>query len=215
MHRQTRKAQPKAATRLSRRSPVESGFARLFRVARESLLWLSVMFVVSSCIVADPPQFTDPVQTPPELNGYLASPPLSQVVTINTMSSGSATMLVGPTFTVPVRSEDAGVDLVAIFWQDYGSSSQRLINSQSVSASTYNDTGRSITSLPYTVDASLTGCHTVSLVVAHITSFEQKNNLQLDLTKAKTDAAIVTWWVNVDPSPDNLTTLVNCPTQTP
>jgi hypothetical protein len=62
-----------------------------------------------------------------------------------------------------------------------------------------------------------TGCHTVSLLVAHKSTFLASNNFLLDPTRAKTDAAIITWWVNVNPPPGALYTLDNCPlpTQTP
>jgi hypothetical protein len=210
MHRQDHTAEPLAATGLSRRPEKISKLSRVSRLARESLSWFSIMFIVTSCIVADPPQYTNPVQTQPQLNGYLASPSLLQVLPVYANAPG-------PTFTVPVRSEDGGEELAAVFWEDYGtaSTSSRVFSSQYKPASTYDDVGRSITSTPFSVGALDTGCHTVTLLVAHISSFSSANTQTLDPEKAKTDAAIITWWVNVNPSQDQLTTLSNCPTQTP
>ena len=58
-------------------------------------------------------------------------------------------------------------------------------------------------------------CHTVSLIVAHHSSFLSSNTFQLDLKLAETDAAVITWWVNVNPPADALTTLDDCPSINP
>jgi hypothetical protein len=160
--------------------------------------------MTSGCIVAEPPQYTDPVRTPPELNVYLATPPLTQVLSVYTPQ--------GPSFTVPIRSEDAGEDLSAIYFRDYNSADQRLLNIQSISASTYNEINRTIASTRLPVGDQDKGCHTVTLVVAHASSFQAKNKLQLDPAKAETDAAIITWWVNFNPPEDALNSLADCPT---
>jgi hypothetical protein len=51
----------------------------------------------------------------------------------------------------------------------------------------------------------------LTLVVAHETSFNGADQDHLDTSKASDDAAIVNWWVNADPTPENLHTLTNCP----
>lgn len=200
---------PRTATRLSYRGLQLCWVRPVWRLAWGSLLLGSMTFL-TSCIVADPPQYTNPGQTAPQLNSYLADPPISQVLPVYSNS-------IGATFSVPVRSEDAGEDLSAVFWEDYGtaSPSSRVFNSQRLTAATYGETGRIVTSIPFTVGATDRGCHTVSLIVAHINSFLPSNTQKLDPNKAKSDAAILTWWVNVNPSADALNTLNDCPTQTP
>lgn len=195
----------RAATRLSRQARSRLANKGLLPLAWESLLWLSIVPLVTGCIVADPPQYQDALQTPPQLDVYGALPTISQIDVITTPAP------VGPTFTVPVRSEDAGEDLNAVFFLDYGSASPQPLNIQTVSASTFNDTGRSI-SWSWTVGTQYSHCHTISLVVAHRSSFQLHDSTQLIATKAKLDAAIVTWWVNINPPSDAQYSLVNCPT---
>jgi hypothetical protein len=161
------------------------------------------MSLVESCVVADPPQYSDPVRTRPELSVYSALPAVSLVVVVPIPST--------PTFKVPIRSEDAGETLLANFWLDYGSANPKFINSQFIPPSTYNDTtDRSIT-FPWTnVSTDDAGCHTFSMVVAHVSSFPM-NPQELDVTRGAQDAALITWWVNVNPPTDSLYNLINCP----
>ena len=55
------------------------------------------------------------------------------------------------------------------------------------------------------------GCHVLSLLVAHVSSFRLDDATQLQPDKAKVDASFVQWWVNANPADDMTTTLVNCP----
>ena len=183
--------------------------SRFSRLAREWLLWLAIMTLVTSCIVADPPQFTDPLQTPPELDVYRTLPPLNQVLVVKT---GQMVPL-----TVPLRSEDAGEDLTAYFYLDYGTVGSTQLNVQTISASTYNGPPREVSTIwtvtlqkPNTPSAPT--CHVLSLLVAHQNSFQKvPDATKLDPDKAKVDAAFVQWWVNANPADDMTTTLVNCP----
>jgi len=198
--------QPKGATRLSWWWSSSRPNWRRLRLACESLLVLSIMTQVASCIVADPPQYTDPVQTRPELAVYSAKPSVYQVVVVQTPSASS------PSFTVPVRSEDAGEQLLVNFWRDYGTSSKKFIDSKFIAASTYDDTSdRAISYTWTTVSLDDSGCHTFSMVVAHLDSYQTPQ--VLDTKKADTDAALITWWVNVNPDPNALTTLSGCPSR--
>jgi hypothetical protein len=164
------------------------------------------MTLVASCIVADPPQYTDPLQTRPELAAYSAKPSVYQVVVIRTPSASS------PSFTVPVRSEDQGEQLLVNFWRDYGTSSVKFIDSKFIAPSVYNDTSDREVSFSWNaVSADDNGCHTVSMVVAHLGSYTTPQ--LLDTKKADTDAAIITWWVNVNPPADAPLTLIGCPSQ--
>jgi hypothetical protein len=163
------------------------------------------MTLVTSCVVADPPQYSDPLRTRPELSAYSAKPSVSQVVIVQTPSPAT------PTFKVPIRSEDAGETLLVNFWLDFGSARAKFINSQFVTPSTYSDTtDRFITFLWTNVSAADAGCHTFTMVVAHLSSFPT-NPQELDPVKGEQDGALITWWVNVNPPADSLYNLISCP----
>jgi hypothetical protein len=173
------------------------------RLARRSLLGGVVMLLASSCIVADPPEYQDPVQTRPVLDVYGANPSTSRVLVVSTADQVP--------ISVPVRSEDAGEDLSAHFYIDRGVVSGGLPqNAQTIAASTYADTTREVT-FTWKVPVLDAGpCHLLTLIVAHRSSFLSTDNDVLDKDKAGTDAAIINWWVNVNAMTPS--TLVNCPT---
>lgn len=194
------------ATRLSRHGPSEGKIWALARLAWRSLLLTSAMLVASSCILAAPPEFRDPVRSRPLLEVYKAVPPITDIVV---WSTG---MMAIP-FTIPVRSEDAGQDMIAYLVIDYGTgitTEQALspLSSQRVPASTY-DQSRDVSFrwLPNTSP----GCHVISLLIAHFDSFLPLDLFHLDPAKAGDDAAIVSWWVNINPPNDATNTLENCP----
>jgi hypothetical protein len=129
-------------------------------------------------------------------------------------------------FSVPVRSEDAGEDLDAVFFLDQGPGSAGVFqNSQSLPAATYNDRGRAVTfdwtvpTMPLTTGSGMPiTCHLLTLTVAHHHSFDPKHNAVLlkdakgeTTGAAKADAAIINWWLNADPTTPS--TLLSCPTQ--
>jgi hypothetical protein len=193
------------ATALSRRPAVIRKAAAVLGLARLSLLGGLSMLLASSCIVADPPEYLNPVQTRPVLDIGQADPGTSQVLVVQTSQNVA--------FSVPVRSEDAGEDLRAVFFVDQGPGSPGVFqNSQSIPASTYNDTGRAVT-FEWTVPPPPPpgpGCHLMTLTVAHRLSFDPTHDDVLN-PKDQDDAAIVNWWLNADPTTDP-STLVNCPT---
>jgi hypothetical protein len=193
-----------SATALSRWRQHDRKSSAVSRVARLSLLGFAILLLVSSCIVADPPEYRDPLQTRPVLDVYQAIPTTSRILVVYTNDKVP--------ISVPVRSEDAGEDLIAHFFIDYGTASPDIaLNNQTIPASTYNDTGREVT-FEWTVKVAPPGCHLLSLVVAHRSSFLQMDNDSLDPAKADLDAAIINWWLNVNPSDDMVTTLTDCPT---
>jgi len=171
------------------------------------------MLFAQSCIVADPPEYQAPGQTRPVLNVYSAVPTATRALVVVTTPPKNPTK-----FTVQVRSEDAGEPLRAVFWLDYQiqpsldplQPGEFRLNSQTIPASTYSNTGRTVV---YSWNPMTTkGCHFLSLVVAHRDSFQLVDEDHLDPARANDDAAIVTWTVNVNPPPDGA--LENCPTKT-
>jgi hypothetical protein len=159
------------------------------------------MLVAEACIVADPPEYREPVQTRPLLEVYKATPTIADIVVWTT-----GMPLIN--FAIPVRSEDAGEALNAVEFTDYGTSKERFINGQTVPAST-SDLSRDIV---FTWTPSVTaGCHIFTLIVAHVSSFQKANNTHLDPTRAGDDAAIVSWWANINPPDNTVNTLMDCP----
>jgi len=165
------------------------------------------MLVAQSCIVADPPEYRDPGQTRPLLDTYGASPPTTRILVVDSAIKNPIQ------FNVPVQSEDVGEDLRAIFFLDYGSARQSKLLGRTIPASTYENKTRAaeLPWLPIVPMDVAPGCHFVTLVVAHESSFLSSNDERLDPTKAPDDASLLTWTVNIDPSPDAPNTLVNCP----
>ena len=164
------------------------------------------MLLASSCIVADPPEYQSPVRTRPVLDVFQATPTTSRVLVVNTND------LVR--ISVPVRSEDAGELLEGVFAVDYNAGSPRPPeNTQYIGASTYADDQRKFTldwNVPLLPSA---GCHLLSLIVAHRSSFKDNPASTLKTDAAATaDATILNWWMNVDADPSLASTLANCPT---
>ena len=165
------------------------------------------MVFCQSCIVADPPEYRDPVQTRPLLDAFSAAPPTSQVINWSPSDLGPIK------FSVPVQSEDANQVLFVRFILDYGTDDQTVVSPQTYPASTYDDPSRVI-SYDWTPQRKK-DCHIMSLIVAHQPTFKGTDSNQLDPEKAKADAAIMNWWVNIDPDNPAANTLANCPTTLP
>ncbi len=196
----------KAATALSGRAPRRRRIAGVLRLARLSLLGSSIMLLASSCIVADPPEYQSPARTRPALDVYKATPTTSLVLVVNTNDLVK--------ISVPLRSEDAGEQLTGVFLVDYNAGSSGLLqNVQKIAASTYANDQRAVT-LDWTVPSlPVHGCHLLSLIVAHESSFMLNPSYVLNADAASSDAAIINWWMNVDVDAGTpASTLEHCPT---
>ena len=161
------------------------------------------MLASQGCIVADPPEYREAVQTRPLLDVYEASPATTNIVTWSTTNPPIP-------FTIPVVSEDAGQNLRACAFTEYGlgPALERLVNAQTVPAST-SDQSRLIT-FSWRPDVS-NGCHIFTIIVAHEASFQAGDNIHLDAKTAGGDAAIVSWWAQINPDKTMPNTLTNCP----
>jgi hypothetical protein len=173
------------------RAALPGGFGQL---ARLSLL-LPLLGMSNACLVDDPPQYTEPKQTPPRLNLREAVPLVDDVLVRTT---GKQVL-----FNVPVASEDAGDGLFAVLRLNFsGEAEPRNITFASFPPSTLDDTTRSI-SLTWTIDSMVpSGCNRITLEVTHL------NNVSF---VDKHDLAVAVWWANINPSPDDPNSLSNCP----
>jgi len=163
------------------------------------------MLLATSCVVADPPEYQSPVQTRPALDVYQASPTTTTVLVVNTLDVVK--------ISVPLRSEDAGEWLTGVFWVDSNTGFPGLLqNVQKIPPSTYANDQRAVTLDWIVPRLPRAGCHLLSLVVAHDSSFKTNPSYMLNADAENRDAAIINWWMNVDVTSGPVSTLENCPT---
>lgn len=151
------------------------------------------MALVSAACVDSPPTYTAPVRSPPIILGNLVTPPTHQVTRITLTASPTIQPL-----NVPFRSIDAGEPLISIFWVDYNPNQPNvgLLDAPTVEADSrpLDEQDRSVT---FNWDASPPGCHTVTMALAHASTYPS----QLEPPVDQNDIGQVTWFFDVrDPS---------------
>jgi hypothetical protein len=192
---------PSATTRLSWFVSGFSGRFSQFRgLARLSLVAL-LLSMLSGCLVDDPPPFIAPQKTPPRLDYTQASPGLDQVIVT------SYPDLIK--FEMPVTSEDAGEPLSAALVLDFDGLDGVPLNSGGyLPASTLADTSERVFSLPWKVSRQIEpGCHRITLRVTHVGN---TGSTTVDVVD-KSDLAEAYWFANINVTPENAGSLVNCP----
>ncbi len=169
-------------------------------MARTWLAW--ILMLTPGCIVADPPAYEERAKTSPMLDLSMADPPITEVIAVDT----TAARTIVP-FNIPVRSEDAGDELMALFYLSFGQEDQtpqyRITEEP---ASTFDDANRVI-SLEWDYHQMDRGCHQLTLVVTHRANFDLEKWLPTD----PADVALATWWVNVDDDPAQPNRFSDCP----
>jgi hypothetical protein len=91
---------------------------------------------------------------------------------------------------------------------------ESVVVPKTIPASTYDNVGRFFTHTWQPMNDNVKGCHFLTLVVAHRSTFQENvDELHLDPRYADDDAALVTWTVNVVTSPTDDTTLASCPSR--
>jgi hypothetical protein len=151
--------------------------------------------LAAGCVVADPPDYGVPRQTPPFLDLNNADPSVFGLVKLESGGPGSV--------TVRVRSEDAGDPLVAQLFFNYATGTQRTAGTNlKIPASTFDDTSRSVT-VTYFVPTDLKGCQQLSLAVQHFSTYGSSDT---------SDVAIATWTVAIDLDDSDLVS--DCPSKT-
>ncbi|HWA71480.1 MAG TPA: hypothetical protein VG937_04080 [Polyangiaceae bacterium] len=165
------------------------------------------MLVSTGCIVADPPQYEEPKRTPPilDLNHAEPSPFWLVIIDRNDGQLNHALQV-----TVPFRSDDQGEWVWFALHVDFKGQDVPLWSDRRP-PSTIDDTTRSM-SRPSEMDARVgAGCHQLTLIAAHESSWDITNQRPLP-DAPKDDIAIGTWWVHMDPKSDPYT-LPSCPNQ--
>jgi hypothetical protein len=178
---------------------------RFTRAVARSWLAISCVTATSGCIVAEPPDYQSAAKTRPMLDLSMADPPVTEVVSVDT----TAPRTVVP-FNLPVRSEDAGDDLLSVFYLSFGQADQSAeFGISEEPASTFDDTGRVI-ARDWDYGGLEPGCYQLTMVVTHKSNFDLEAWSPTD----SADVAIATWWVNVDDDPAQPNLLSQCPSQT-
>lgn len=153
-----------------------------------------------SCLATSVDDFPEPAVTPPFLNGSRATPPLSQVVLVDTAATTTIQ------FAAFVRSEDAGAELEARLVADWPSTSGTLQVTR-LSAGSFGEERLLSLSWKPSSPTLITGktlepgCHPITLVVSH------QFNLLSNVPARLEDADMLVWWVFLaDPAnPSSLT----------
>jgi hypothetical protein len=203
-HRTGCKSEGPSATALSRYGSYASLGSAVFRLARRSLAIAGVSLFAPSCIIADPPEYSTASQRAPVLDLYNASPAILKILEVSTNQ-------VVP-INVPLRSEDAGEQLTALLFLDYGTTPSNVpVGYAPIPASTYDDSNRAV-STPWSAPGER-GCHRLTLLVCHQSSFNY-STYQI-LPSRTNDVALATWVVAVDDGSGTPVDLASCPEPSP
>jgi hypothetical protein len=164
------------------------------------------MLSLSGCIVADPPQYEEPKRTPPILDLDHAEPSPYWIVVVE--KKDGADLLV----KVPLRSDDQGEKLWFAAHVDYKGNDVLLV-SLPIPPSTLDRPPREISASLDFDGRVMPGCHQLTLLVAHESSWDFVKGQPLP-EAPDDDLAVATWRMNVSPNPtDDPFTLENCPSQ--
>ena len=178
-------------------------------LARKSLLLGLAMLGLNGCIIADPPQYEEPRRTPPILDLNNAVPSPYWLIVVDRKDNNPADKI---HVKVPIRSDDQGEKLWFALHVDFKGENHVLNTDLPLAASTFDDTNRFI-DFEYDVDGSVQkGCHQLTLIVAHDSSWDYMRQQPLP-SAPKDDIAVANWWMNVDPPASDPYTLPDCPNQ--
>ena len=166
------------------------------------------MLAPTGCIVADPPQYEEPKRTPPVFDLNHAQPSPYWLVIIDRNDNLEADQLY---VKVPFRSDDQGEKIWFALHVDFKTDDFVLWDLPQP-PSTIDDTTRAITNTK-PVDAFIPGgCHQLTLIAAHESSWDFARKQPL-LQAPQDDIAVATWWMHLDPKPSDPYTLPDCPNQ--
>ncbi|MDX2054605.1 MAG: hypothetical protein SFV15_19545 [Polyangiaceae bacterium] len=170
----------------------------------QRVLLLAASFPLSACVLSGPPEFEQSTKITPVLNYNEAVPPLTRILDARTGESIA--------FKVPFQSQDfSGQDdrelVEGVLLLDY-----TLVKPDNrVGGPTLLDPDvfakKRDMEVRWSVGAGLNGCHQISMVMGHRSNFDSQTHLPI----MGASLGIAVWWVNVNPKPDQPTTLLDCP----
>lgn len=169
-----------------------------------------VACLTTGCIIPDAPDYGQPHQTPIFISPNQITPPPGDILSIDSTDDKDLS------FSVLVRSEDAGEELVSALFADYKHSTKYLDN-QSFPPSTIG-VEHPVSNLLDLPDGNLRktvngvivpSCHTITMLVMRASEWDRKLRLPIG---APTDMASITWFARVDDTdPGNPGKLADCP----
>ena len=163
--------------------------------------------VSTSCIVAEPPDY-GPAQRSP-IFMYNPHPNPWSLQVLSRTATGSPPVAPTVTFGVTVRSEDAGEQLVALRYIDYNHGSAYPVP-RVLPPLTLEDERQ----IPFDITPQRDldeGCHTVTIMVMHYSSWNQDT---ARFEGPPEDLAQETWFVSVDDGPEGSIKVKDCPLST-
>jgi hypothetical protein len=163
---------------------------------------------LGGCLVAEPPELEDPGQTRPYLLIRDIQPSPAKVEPLVLPELAPKQRLLE--FNVPVQSEDREPLWAFLHIDLFTGTPNTFIDFASLSPSTFAAGTRSM-AFDWTADESDVGCHRLTAVFGHQSSFDP--GTQLIRLEANADSETVSWLVNVIDG-DDTTALADCPSQT-
>lgn len=154
----------------------------------------------SSCLVPSPPVFDELPPERPNLRVDLAVPAANQILVVQKDSPATA-------FTVEFESVDAGQSVAWVLWLNWGLNGETFTRPKGALEPGSDGQPRELR-FNWSVPSNLApGCQLLTLFVTHASNISFETDRPKDLSKT----AMVTWWVNVEPSFGEQQTLVDCP----
>jgi len=202
-----------ALSHLGRSRTANSG--HLCEMARRSQgrVLVSALLALASlsgtgCIVADPPDYGPAQRSPIFLYNPFPNPYSLQVMSRTATGSPSPSPTVR--FSVTVRSEDAGEQIVALCYFDYKHAGSSYIFPKVLPALTLEDERQIAFDITPNRDLE-PGCHTITFLVMHYSSWNQDT---FTFQGPPEDLAQQTWFASVDDGPDGTVEVKDCPLST-
>lgn len=167
-----------------------------------------------ACLLPKLPDPVDKQAERPNVNYDGSQPPVYQV--LSAQRGGAAIDI-----TVPFTSVDAGEDISWVLWSNWNLEGGFDIEDGNLpaAAATNESTGIGGAGAPIERSVQYTwspderiksGCSQLTLFITHRGNFDSDRDRPIDLSQA----AAVTWWVNLDAPLDSQQTLEDCPVNT-
>lgn len=167
--------------------------------ARRVGLALLGVLITTGCLVSPPPDF-ETTKTRPNLNLDTISPPVTQILVLNSNEELS--------ISAQVQSEDDGDRLFGQLYLNWGLPGERRVLTKTIDPGTLADGDRTFL-VTWTVGADVAdGCHQLTFLVTHGSNVPPDDPQRPTSTE---DVAYAHWWINVNPELGQQQTLVNCP----
>jgi hypothetical protein len=174
-------------------------FQRTWALARTSLFSVGMSSLLTGCLVAEPPNPSNPERTPPMIDFRNTFPLVTQITSVSGFQD----------FSVGFRSEDRGDKIVGILYRNFTLDGEKFEATTERPASTFDDTDRTITirwNVPRPED--LAGCQQVTMLVTHR---ENVNFSTPPEVISPADVALAAWWLHVNPNPERPNDFGVCP----